>query len=187
MAVTDAEMADAVQLLACRSMSGHSEELPLRIPGSGDDASMGGRFWVQFRDANAAQRDALEGAFTKDMVKRGGDVVRQYGTVDAMDILVEQGLIRAAVLPALDPKDPAGKTVLNLAWPKGTQDQKQMIRPRANTEDQGITWPLMQVLVSMAMDFYLGVDMAVEELGNSSTTLESSPSEETEAVASSSL
>jgi hypothetical protein len=161
-------------------MSGHSEELPLRAPG-GEDVSMGGRFWVQFRDADAAQRDALEGAWYKDKVKRGGDIEREYGSVAVMDLLIEHKLIRGANLPRIKDDDELG----DLAWPRKQEEQKRLVRPDKQADAVGLPWPLMQIIISMAMDFYMGIDAAVGELGNSSTTSASSPSEPAEETSSS--
>lgn len=183
MAVADEDMVGVVRQLACRSMSGHSERLPLRSPGEeGQDVSLGGRFWIQFREANSAQRDAVESAWVKDKVKRGGDIEREYGSVAVMDTLIEHNLIRDAVFPALDRK--TGE-LADLAWPKQQGDQRKLVRPPAHTEEPGLPWPLMQILIAMAMDYYTGADTVVAELGNSSTTSASSPSETEEATSSS--
>ncbi len=163
--IDDPQVLAAVKRLAAQKVQGHSDEIPLTstLPGA-VDTSCGGRYWVQFRKADCAQKDQLAGAGLSDLVS-GGVVRRQQSQVAIMDQLISMGLIRAAVLPALGDSG----ELTDQAWPQDEASQKRLIRPRKNTEDLGMSWETMTLIVELAFDFYFGDEKVVEALGESST------------------
>jgi hypothetical protein len=172
-AIGDDAMLAAVKRLAAQSVQGHSDQIPLR-PSEGLDTSLGGRFWIQFRLADCAEKDALMGAGIREVV-RNGVAERTQNMVGVLDKLISFNLIRAGNLPALKgPND----DLVDLVWPKDESDQKRLVRPRKNTEDLGLSWESMTLIIGLAFDFYFEDEEAVDALGESSTASPTSPGEE---------
>lgn len=172
--VDDRKTLSVLKRLAARDMSGSSGAIPLRDL-DGNDISLDGRFWIEFREAGAAEKDKLYAAGLRERVERSGDVEREFSRARVMDVLVESNLVRGGNLPCEDEKNPDG--IGDIAWPKNQGDQRRLVRAPANTHSKAITFELMLIIVDMAMRFYGEGEEEVEELGNSLETSESQENE----------
>ncbi len=141
-----------LQALAIRSL-GDNERVPLRTA-DGEDLSFEGTYWVEFRDANAEERDDfftswLQQSFTT--TEDGEQASKQsFRNVKAMESIIRNGLIVDAQLPKVDPEAPNGFGVYS--WPKRKPEQLELIRGRGKA--QVMPWGMLGLLVGMALEFY---------------------------------
>jgi len=168
--ITEQEKLERLEKFAARAHWGTSGQLPLKDPADEDnDISCGGEYWVEFREANGAQYDAITNAA---MISRldfdsegvATSAIQEFSPSAFVTEVAKQGLIVGAVLFRVMEAADGAKRIENQGWPK---DKTNQINLLAELTPEGI-----RAVYALAFDFYVAAREVVEEAKNSSTSTE---------------